>query len=99
MTLTWPTAQDNAAVTGYAVQVDDNEPQQLAAERASLLISNLHGGHIDLLFGRKMRRDRRVQLSKWVFTPDTEVPVWPAGATLIPSQLNPRRLQSIGPWH
>ena len=89
VTLTWPTAQDNAAVTGYVVQVDDNEPQQLAAERASLLISNLQPWRAYRLavWAQDAAGQVSPALEVGVFTPDTEVPVWPAGAVLVPSQL------------
>ena len=88
MTPTWPTAQDNAAVTGYVVQAMI-EPQQLAADRSSLLISNLQPWQAYRLavWAQDAAGHVSPALVVGVFTPDTEVPVWPAGAVLVPSQL------------
>lgn len=89
VTLTWPVAQDNVAVTGYVVQVDDAEVLLAAADASSLFISDLQPwrDYRIAVWAQDEAGASSPALEVGIFTPDTEVPVWPVGSSLMPSQI------------
>ena len=100
VTLVWPAAQDNVAITRYVVQVDGEPPFELDANARSATFGELLPWQ-SLVNSpcRGCGRTTKSDSGDRNFYSDTEAPTWHTGQSLVPSQIEVHSVDGgVGQW-
>jgi chitodextrinase len=81
--LTWPSAVDDGAISGYEIMVNDAPVEQVGAAQTSVTVIDLQGATLYKLAVRALDSlgNTSDPLIAWATTGDESAPTWPPGAS------------------